>query len=98
MCLDFELMLVFRLQRSLKGINLWFDPFQNVAVMLIGYFAGYNSAAAIGAMLVFFAFVGTLSLVGLAPGMAVAQSAGKSEGRIAGAALPTAQAKPGAGA
>jgi ABC-type transport system involved in cytochrome c biogenesis permease subunit len=55
----------------------------NVVVMVIGYLAGYNSAAGITAMAVFFAFVGTLGLVSLGlPAMAAA-SGGKDEIRMA---------------
>jgi hypothetical protein len=55
----------------------------NVAVMVVGYLAGYNSAAGIAALLVFFAFVGTLSLVGLGlPAMAAATGGGTPKGEI----------------
>jgi len=40
----------------------WCALLLNVAVMLMGFFFGYNSVLGISALLVFFAFVGTLSL------------------------------------
>jgi hypothetical protein len=50
-----------------------------VAVMLIGYFLGYNSMACIAALLVFFAFVATLwfSASASAPAAPVPAGGGK---------------------